>query len=245
MTATPTDDEREALDYAIRCAIPADLDYRPLWKLIQAIQDSVLAAGFRRSEVPESSTEDRDEIRDEALWDFAGDLLDAWNIEDRNAPSLAEDFRDRFVARFHPAYRPEPRGEPSDARLPLDESEQCVACGSYACDCHTDPWIADQNVEDACRAFYEDARGLSSWERLTDSDPAQASDYRRSMRLALEAGASFDVAEWDRMLLRGMSSEAAIDAAIVAFASRDGAHADREDIRAAISAALRAAGGVR
>lgn len=52
---TPTDDEREALDYAIRCAIPNDLDYRPLWKLIRAIQDSVLAAGFRRSVVPEPS----------------------------------------------------------------------------------------------------------------------------------------------------------------------------------------------
>lgn len=39
-------------------------------------------------------------ITDEALWDFAGDLLGAWNIEDTNAPSLTEDFRDRFVARF-------------------------------------------------------------------------------------------------------------------------------------------------
>lgn len=47
---TPTDDEREALDYAIRCAIPNDLEYRPLHKLIRAIQDSVLAAGFLRSD---------------------------------------------------------------------------------------------------------------------------------------------------------------------------------------------------
>lgn len=51
----PNDDEREALDYAIRCAIPTDLEYRPLWKLIRAIQDAVLAAGFRRTEVPEPS----------------------------------------------------------------------------------------------------------------------------------------------------------------------------------------------
>lgn len=55
--STSNDDEREALDYAIRCAIPNDLDYRPLWKLIRAIQDAVLAAGFRRSEVPEPSVE--------------------------------------------------------------------------------------------------------------------------------------------------------------------------------------------
>lgn len=46
-----TGDEREALDYAIRCAIPADLDYRPLWKVIRAIQDAVIAAGFHRSEM--------------------------------------------------------------------------------------------------------------------------------------------------------------------------------------------------
>lgn len=37
---------------------------------------------------------------DEALWDFADELLDAWNIEDTNAPSMSEDFRDRFVERF-------------------------------------------------------------------------------------------------------------------------------------------------
>lgn len=53
----PADDEREALDYAIRCAIPTDLDYRPLWKLIRAIQDSVIAAGFLRPEVEEPSQE--------------------------------------------------------------------------------------------------------------------------------------------------------------------------------------------
>lgn len=40
------------------------------------------------------------EITDEALWDFATDLLEAWNIEDTNEPSLIEDFRDRFVGRF-------------------------------------------------------------------------------------------------------------------------------------------------
>lgn len=54
---TPTDDERESLDYAIRCAIPNDLDYRPLWELIGAIRGSVLTAGFRHTEVPEPSAE--------------------------------------------------------------------------------------------------------------------------------------------------------------------------------------------
>lgn len=55
--------------------------------------------------------DERDETTDENLWDFAGDLLDAWNIEDTNAPSLAEDFRDRFVARFRRTEVPEPSAE--------------------------------------------------------------------------------------------------------------------------------------
>ena len=44
--------------------------------------------------------DEREAITDEALWDFAGDLLDAWNIEDLNPPGLIEQFRDRFVRRF-------------------------------------------------------------------------------------------------------------------------------------------------
>lgn len=89
------------------------------------------AAGYRRSEVPEPSA-DRDEITDEALWDFADDLLDAWNIEDTNAPSLAEDFRDRFVARFHPSYRSEPQGEPNwDTRVQKLREAVAAQTGSY------------------------------------------------------------------------------------------------------------------
>lgn len=68
---------------------------------------------FEKASAP--TDDEREAITDEALWDFAGDLLDAWNIEDTNAPSMSEDFRDRFVARFHPAYHAEPPGEPSDA----------------------------------------------------------------------------------------------------------------------------------
>lgn len=50
----PTAKDREDLDYAIRVPISElAVEYRPLWKLIRAIQDSVLAAGFRRAVVPE------------------------------------------------------------------------------------------------------------------------------------------------------------------------------------------------
>ena len=95
-------------------------------------------------------------ITDEALWDFANDLTDAWNIEDLNPPSLIEVFRDRFVARFGHG---SPQGEPSDAQ-----------------------------VEAGCRAFYEGARGITSWQRLVESDPAVAENYRRGIRAALLAG---------------------------------------------------------
>lgn len=64
---TPNDDEREALDYAIRCAIPTDLDYRPLWKLIRAIQDAVIAAGFRRTVQGEPT-----DAQVRAVWDALG-----------------------------------------------------------------------------------------------------------------------------------------------------------------------------
>jgi hypothetical protein len=110
---TPTGDEREALANLIPLGFREHDGVRNVFDAA----DRILAAGFRRSVVPEpSGGDDRAEITDEGLWDFAGDLLDAWNIEDLNSPSLAEDFRDRFVARFHPAYRAEPQGEPSDAQ---------------------------------------------------------------------------------------------------------------------------------
>jgi hypothetical protein len=39
-------------------------------------------------------------LTDTALWDFANDLLELWNFRDMNTPSLIEQFRDEFVARF-------------------------------------------------------------------------------------------------------------------------------------------------
>lgn len=43
------DDEMEALDYAIRVPISElRVEHKPLWKLISSIQESVIAAGFRR-----------------------------------------------------------------------------------------------------------------------------------------------------------------------------------------------------
>lgn len=44
---------------------------------------------------------------------------------------------------------------------------------------------SDAQVEASCREFYEDARGLASWDRLVSADPDVADDYRRGMRSAL------------------------------------------------------------
>lgn len=49
LTTPPTDDEREALDYAIRVPLSElRVEYKPFWKMVRAVQDSVVAAGFRR-----------------------------------------------------------------------------------------------------------------------------------------------------------------------------------------------------
>lgn len=48
------DSKREQLIEKAAEAIPADLDYRPLWKLLRAIQEAVIDAGFRRPVQPES-----------------------------------------------------------------------------------------------------------------------------------------------------------------------------------------------
>lgn len=125
----PADDEREALIEDRKAVLDVLNQGRGL--PLEAVSAQVMMVlsdrGFRRSEVPEPSAEDRDPITDENLWDFADDLLDAWNIEDTNAPSLAEDFRDRFVARFHPAYRGEPQGEPT--AHDRDRDGICRRCG--------------------------------------------------------------------------------------------------------------------
>ena len=72
----------------------------------------------------EARDDEREAITDEALWDFASDLLDAWNIEDVNEPSLIEDFRDRFVSRFMDGARKHPEPEITEARSVQGEEKQ-------------------------------------------------------------------------------------------------------------------------
>lgn len=83
-------------------------------KQAEALARAALAV-FEKALTP--ATDEQEAITDEALWDFAGDLLDAWNIEDLKPPGLIEQFRDRFVARF--GYG-SPQGEPSDAQVNRD-----------------------------------------------------------------------------------------------------------------------------
>lgn len=201
---------------------------------------------FEKAHTP--TDDGREAPTDEALRDFGNDLLDAWNIEDTNSPSLIEDFRDRFVARFRRSEVPEPstemiapedgmtleelgeaisnwspewdgdeamhaliyrfiehysaldaevyaareehdfepdaeilfryddeagtlvrvatepQGEPSDAQLPLDDSEQCRKCKGYACDCASTlsaEQFEDVQIHEALRAAHEDSTGIA------------------------------------------------------------------------------------
>lgn len=87
--------------------------------------------------------DEREAITDEGLWDFASDLLDAWNIEDLNPPSLIEDFRDRFVRRFRRSEVPEPSAEEDElAPGECDGSGKCAA-ERHIHGCYT-PHRADQ-----------------------------------------------------------------------------------------------------
>lgn len=46
---------------------------------------------------------------------------------------------------------------------------------------------SDAQVEAGCAAFYEDARGLTSWTRLVSAEPDLADRYRDGIRAALRA----------------------------------------------------------
>lgn len=89
-------DNEKLIEEARRSVLTMDYERAYQGGLVGRLADALEAA-----EKAHTPTDDELEpITDEALWDFADDLLDSWNIEDQNPPSLAEDFRDRFVARF-------------------------------------------------------------------------------------------------------------------------------------------------
>jgi hypothetical protein len=101
-------------------------------------------------------------ITDKALWDFADDLLDAWNIEDENPPGLSEMFRDRFVARFR---RQGPiTDEQVDAAIQTwrshvwDPTTRLCTCGEYF---EAIGRERNGHPEHAMRAALEAARAVS------------------------------------------------------------------------------------
>lgn len=84
-----TEELRDAVGIAVTAASICEFDPEGIVVVVDALMARITA--------DESG---RRALDDESLSDFAHDLLDAWNIEDTNEPSLTEDFRDRFVARF-------------------------------------------------------------------------------------------------------------------------------------------------
>lgn len=101
-----------------------------------AILAAMKALGWAPAHTP--TDDEREAITDEALWDFANDLFEAWNIEDLNSPSLAEDFRDRFVRRFRRSEVPEPSAAREFLEAALAESDADEAEGGAGWDVEVD-----------------------------------------------------------------------------------------------------------
>lgn len=102
---TPTDGEREALASVIDNATMFPSDD------IERSVDAILAAGFRRTEVPEPSTEDWDNRDDEVNGETRGFLSCgrcSWSMSRGLFADLHEHER---------THESEPQGEPSDAQV--------------------------------------------------------------------------------------------------------------------------------
>jgi len=80
------------------------------------------------------------EPSDSALWDFANDLLAAWNIEDTNEPSLTEQLRDMFVARFRLPVPVEPEWEYGKALEDGSHGNPAISDSLLVATEETDDW---------------------------------------------------------------------------------------------------------
>ena len=67
--------------------------------------------------------------------------------------------------------------------------------------------IPAQAVEAAAKHFYEDATGLTSWDRLCSASPDIAERYRLSMTRAIEAAAPIIRREAEEKTARAIESE--------------------------------------
>jgi len=124
--------------------------------------------------VSPTAPDEHEETTDEALWDFANDLLDAWNIEDTNSPSLIEDFRDRFVARFRPSR------EASTEPQPITDADVEVAARAI---------FAEEQCDKRQKATPESL--AENWSnRLNERDQGEYRDIARAALEAVEASRS-------------------------------------------------------
>lgn len=126
------DEEREAVKRLLRDVNP---EHRTAVSSLLADDIRTVANALLRNRHTSPPTDEREALTDAALWDFADDLLNAWNIEDQNPPGLSEQFRDLFVQRFG-TWRNRGRG-------PITESHhrKCLKITSKefqdVCDCKT------------------------------------------------------------------------------------------------------------
>lgn len=190
--------------------------------------------------------DEREAITDEALWDFAGDLLDAWNIEDLNPPGLIEQFRDRFVRRFrHSECTPTDDEREALIALKLASFSKRMSDGY--------PSIIMRTNEEAADLV------LAAGFRRSEVPEPSAEDYPDGWFVfgshapypwvgKMEFSAEKDEAGmplWERPV-QGEPSDAQVHAALSVYLDTDRAWADWETWQIeSMRAALRAAGGAR
>jgi len=113
----------------------------------------------------------------EALWDFAGDLLQAWNIEDTNEPSLTEQFRDMFVARFGVTAPTDELGEARNRITAVEEELAEMAALAQ---------VNAMNVSDYLDAIEDAKQARAALAAVQQPNPDAAEALDRLTQIALD-----------------------------------------------------------
>ncbi|MCK2024590.1 ead/Ea22-like family protein [Microbacterium sp. kSW2-24] len=115
---TPTDDEREALIDVLVMTKLSDYAATDMSTIHQAV-DAILAAGFRRSEVPEPSVNLLAEIKNAIQWRASWPSMHWPNLDALAHHDVAQALADAVLAVVKRAYQPAEsaaQGEPSDTQ---------------------------------------------------------------------------------------------------------------------------------
>lgn len=154
----PTGDEREALLDVMVMTKLSDYAATDMSTIHQAV-DAILAAGFRRSEVPDPNEwPTRAEVAKYAEERFSEVIY----LSEYNAAVSA--FREavEWLAGFRRAEVPEPSATARPCHLP-QSAPPCIGC---RCEPQGEP--SDAQVEAAAREYHERGNGEGSFDRMAD-----------------------------------------------------------------------------